>query len=117
MAEGARFELADPLRGLRFSRPARSAAPSPLHGLIHTQCQCLVSPGQVSPVLEVAPGLRIHAHRLLTQPCPLVGHQAGGHDADGLLGEEMRIDVQRDADTTMTKVAVGCILLGSRMIG
>ncbi len=30
MAEGARFELADPLRGLRFSRPARSAAPSPL---------------------------------------------------------------------------------------
>ena len=36
MAEGARFELADPLRGLRFSRPARSAAPSPLHGLIHT---------------------------------------------------------------------------------
>ena len=31
MAEGARFELADPLRGLRFSRPARSAAPSPLH--------------------------------------------------------------------------------------
>ena len=33
MAEGARFELADPLRGLRFSRPARSAAPSPLHVL------------------------------------------------------------------------------------
>ncbi|BFU93439.1 MAG: hypothetical protein NTNFB02_01610 [Nitrospira sp.] len=31
VAEGARFELADPLRGLRFSRPARSAAPSPLH--------------------------------------------------------------------------------------
>ena len=31
LAEGARFELADPLRGLRFSRPARSAAPSPLH--------------------------------------------------------------------------------------
>ena len=30
LAEGARFELADPLRGLRFSRPARSAAPSPL---------------------------------------------------------------------------------------
>ena len=30
MAEGARFELADPLRGLRFSRPARSATPSPL---------------------------------------------------------------------------------------
>ena len=30
MAEGARFELAVPLRGLRFSRPARSAAPSPL---------------------------------------------------------------------------------------
>jgi hypothetical protein len=34
MAEGARFELADPLRGLRFSRPARSAAPSPLHALL-----------------------------------------------------------------------------------
>jgi hypothetical protein len=31
MAEGARFELADPLRGLQFSRLARSAAPSPLH--------------------------------------------------------------------------------------
>ena len=30
MAEGARFELAVPLRGLRFSRPARSATPSPL---------------------------------------------------------------------------------------
>ena len=30
MAEGARFELADPLRGLQFSRLARSAAPSPL---------------------------------------------------------------------------------------
>jgi hypothetical protein len=33
MAEGARFELADPLRGLQFSRLARSAAPSPLHTL------------------------------------------------------------------------------------
>jgi hypothetical protein len=31
LAEGARFELADPLRGLQFSRLARSAAPSPLH--------------------------------------------------------------------------------------
>jgi integrase len=31
MAEGARFELADRLPHLRFSRPARSAAPSPLH--------------------------------------------------------------------------------------
>jgi integrase len=31
MAEGARFELADPLRGLQFSRLARSATPSPLH--------------------------------------------------------------------------------------
>jgi len=60
--------------------------------LIHTQCQCLVSQGQVSPVLEVVPGLRIHAYRLLTQPCSLLGHQAGGHDDDGLLGEEMRID-------------------------
>ena len=30
MAEGARFELAVQLPGLRFSRPARSAAPSPL---------------------------------------------------------------------------------------
>ncbi len=30
MAEGARFELADGLPHLRFSRPARSAAPSPL---------------------------------------------------------------------------------------
>jgi integrase len=34
MAEGARFELAVPLRGLRFSRPARSAAPSPLRTVI-----------------------------------------------------------------------------------
>jgi hypothetical protein len=33
LAEGARFELADPLRGLRFSRPARSATPSPLRVL------------------------------------------------------------------------------------
>src|SRR5262245_19033174 len=33
MAEGARFELADPLRGLQFSRLARSATPSPLHPL------------------------------------------------------------------------------------
>ena len=33
LAEGARFELADPLRGLQFSRLARSAAPSPLHTL------------------------------------------------------------------------------------
>ncbi len=31
MAEGARFELADRLPRLRFSRPARSATPSPLH--------------------------------------------------------------------------------------
>ena len=31
MAEGARFELADRLPHLRFSRPARSATPSPLH--------------------------------------------------------------------------------------
>ena len=30
MAEGARFELADELPHLRFSRPARSTAPSPL---------------------------------------------------------------------------------------
>jgi hypothetical protein len=35
MAEGARFELADPLRGLQFSRLARSAAPSPLHAKNH----------------------------------------------------------------------------------
>ena len=34
MAEGARFELAVPFRRLRFSRPARSAAPSPLRTLI-----------------------------------------------------------------------------------
>lgn len=34
LAEGARFELADPLRGLQFSRLARSAAPSPLHTLL-----------------------------------------------------------------------------------
>ena len=34
MAEGARFELADPLRGLQFSRLARSATPSPLHTLL-----------------------------------------------------------------------------------
>ena len=33
MAEGARFELADPLRGLQFSRLARSATPSPLRML------------------------------------------------------------------------------------
>ena len=30
MAEGARFELADELPHLRFSRPVRSAAPAPL---------------------------------------------------------------------------------------
>ena len=35
MAEGARFELADPLRGLQFSRLARSAAPSPLRAKNH----------------------------------------------------------------------------------
>ena len=34
LAEGARFELADPLRGLQFSRLARSAAPSPLHTVL-----------------------------------------------------------------------------------
>src|SRR5262245_16694059 len=34
MAEGARFELADPLRGLQFSRLARSATPSPLQTFI-----------------------------------------------------------------------------------
>ena len=33
LAEGARFELADPLRGLQFSRLARSATPSPLRTL------------------------------------------------------------------------------------
>ena len=33
LAEGARFELADPLRGLQFSRLARSATPSPLQAL------------------------------------------------------------------------------------
>jgi len=35
MAEGARFELADPLRGLQFSRLARSATPSPLHTMLN----------------------------------------------------------------------------------
>ena len=35
LAEGARFELADPLRGLQFSRLARSAAPSPLRAKNH----------------------------------------------------------------------------------
>jgi integrase len=35
MAEGARFELADPLRGLQFSRLARSATPSPLRSVIN----------------------------------------------------------------------------------
>jgi len=34
LAEGARFELADPLRGLQFSRLVRSATPSPLHPLL-----------------------------------------------------------------------------------
>ncbi len=34
LAEGARFELADPLRGLQFSRLARSATPSPLHTML-----------------------------------------------------------------------------------
>ena len=34
LAEGARFELADELPHLRFSRPARSATPSPLHTLL-----------------------------------------------------------------------------------
>jgi len=43
MAEGARFELADPVKGLRFSRPARSAAPSPLRGVVPALRQCLVS--------------------------------------------------------------------------
>lgn len=38
MAEGARFELADPLRGLQFSRLARSATPSPLHPLLDQTC-------------------------------------------------------------------------------
>ena len=33
MAEGARFELADRLPHLRFSRPARSATPSPLRSV------------------------------------------------------------------------------------
>lgn len=36
LAEGARFELADPLRGLQFSRLAHSAALPPLHAdLLH----------------------------------------------------------------------------------
>ena len=37
MAEGARFERADPLRGRQFSRLARSAAPSPLRALFIKQ--------------------------------------------------------------------------------
>jgi hypothetical protein len=44
MAEGARFELADPLRGLQFSRLARSAAPSPLHiALVQPGMLCIIS--------------------------------------------------------------------------
>jgi hypothetical protein len=43
MAEGARFELADGLSHLRFSRPARSAAPSPLlHPFVGTEADPLV---------------------------------------------------------------------------
>jgi len=39
MAEGARFELADPLRGLQFSRLAHSAALPPLQlDLFNTAC-------------------------------------------------------------------------------
>ncbi len=39
LAEGARFELADPLRGLQFSRLAHSAALPPLQlDLFNPEC-------------------------------------------------------------------------------
>src|SRR5205085_11326483 len=55
LAEGARFELADPLRGLQFSRLARSAAPSPLRA--NLSCSYAVAPfiiisGVVNSVVE-----------------------------------------------------------------
>ena len=43
MAEGARFELAVPFRRLRFSRPARSAAPSPLRTVILLTIRALLA--------------------------------------------------------------------------
>ena len=42
MAEGARFELADPLRGLQFSRLARSATPSPLRTGEHSHWSIVI---------------------------------------------------------------------------
>ena len=42
LAEGARFELADPLRGLQFSRLARSATPSPLRTGEHSHWSIVI---------------------------------------------------------------------------
>jgi hypothetical protein len=84
VAEGARFELADPLRGLRFSRPARSAAPSPLqlsfitwnHRLVVVAAsECSLSEW----VLEVAAGLAIG-----TKKGTFADRPGAHHDVDGL---------------------------------
>ena len=82
MAEGARFELADPLRGLRFSRPARSAAPSPLRQPILLLTQYLLKVDQSAPQSEVAPGLRIPCLLQLLAALALEHRRADGRDAD-----------------------------------
>jgi hypothetical protein len=84
MAEGARFELADPLRGLRFSRPARSAAPSPLRYVIALESQYVPQARTQASCLDVAPGLRIQARMPVKQLVPLVGHRGDGHGVCGL---------------------------------
>src|SRR5215510_6886936 len=86
MAEGARFELADGLPHLRFSRPARSATPSPLRAPHRLNCQHLLKQSSSPPHREVAPGLRIRGIFLLISRSALVGHRAGGRDADGPRG-------------------------------
>ena len=66
----------------------------------------------ISPVLRVALGLRTHAYRMLTQPCPLVVIKPV--DMKPMVSlEEMRIDVQRDADTTMTTLLLDVFYVGT----
>ena len=79
MAEGARFELADPLRGLRFSRPARSATPSPLHTLLAPTGSLYDSswrPDKIPSVLFVSYSL------LIRSMPPIYGRRASGTTTD-----------------------------------
>jgi hypothetical protein len=104
MAEGARFELADPLRGLRFSRPARSAAPSPLRASIsHVMpMSCIVACGLSNSVrLRLGCGFTLHCRHT----CQIVLGISKPMDVMPIVSlKPMGVYIERDTDTTMTKL-------------